>query len=248
MLKDYSNFGFVNIRCEDKTQRVKHVFNSVSSYYDLMNDFMSFGLHRLWKRKIIYFLNPKPGEHLVDVAGGSGDVSLEYLKFTNQFTPKSRVIIVDINYKMLTYSFKYKCNNFERLSMVNSDAVFLPIETKSINFYTISFGLRNITHINRALKEAYRILKPKSKFICLEFSKPSFLFQKTYLFYLERILPDIGRLITKDFFSYRYLSESIIKFLSSDDIIHKIKLSGFKKCNYYSINGGLVGLYIGFKI
>jgi demethylmenaquinone methyltransferase / 2-methoxy-6-polyprenyl-1,4-benzoquinol methylase len=250
MLNDYSKFGHLSVECEDKTQKVGDVFNLVSSYYDLMNDLMSFGLHRLWKKYLIDFLNPEPGKHLLDVAGGSGDIAHEYLNFTKNFNPRSKVTILDINSSMLKHSYKrfFKGKCFSSLDRINGDAVFLPVTSKSIDYYTISFGLRNVTYIDRALKESYRVLKNKSKFICLEFSNPSFLFQKTYLFYLNKVLPYMGYLLAKDHNSYKYLADSITGFMSSDQLLGKMRSTGFSSCNCYTLNNGVVSLYLGFKL
>jgi len=223
---------------------VSKVFEDVFDKYDLMNDLMSLGIHRIWKKQLIEFLNPQENTKLIDVASGTGDIAKLYLKKINF---NGSVSCVDENIEMLnlnkkkfhkTYSINWFCNNAEKL----------PFKDNSFDYYTISFGIRNVDNINTALKEAYRVIKPGGRFLCLEFSKVKndFLnkFYKTY----SKSIPKIGKFIVGKSEPYEYLIDSIEKFYNQDEFAKLIKKQNFVNVSYRNLSAGIVAIHSAWKI
>ena len=223
---------------------VTRVFKDVSDKYDLMNDLMSLGIHRLWKRNFIQFLNPQENTNLIDVASGTGDIAKLYLEKINN---KGSVHCVDENKDMLkinkeknlnTSNIKWFCNNAERL----------PFKDNFFDYYTISFGIRNIDRIDIALKEAHRVLKPGGRFLCLEFSKvTNDIFNKFYQIYSKSI-PKLGKIIIGKSQPYEYLIDSIDRFYNQEDFSYKIKKENFSNVSYKNLSGGIAAIHSAWKI
>jgi len=223
---------------------VENVFNRVYDKYDLMNDFMSFGIHRLWKKNLLTLMNPTQNQKLIDVACGTGDIAKIFLNNVNK---NSQITCVDPNKGMLKKG-KEKLKNFKNLNWINAHAEKLPLPGNSFDFYTISFGLRNTKNLNMALAEAYRVLKPGGRFLCLEFSKIQNtnldLIYKSY----SKFIPYIGKLVIGEKEPYEYLVKSIENFLNQDELINLMKDSNFEKCSYRNLSGGIVSIHSGWKI
>jgi demethylmenaquinone methyltransferase/2-methoxy-6-polyprenyl-1,4-benzoquinol methylase len=243
--EETASFGFRDVRATEKASMVRGVFDSVASKYDVMNDAMSFGMHRLWKSAMIDWLNPRPGMSILDVAGGTGDIALKCME------RGADVTVFDINYAMLSEG---RDKRFDEgittgLSWINGDAEALPFADASMDAYTIGFGIRNVTHIPAALKEAHRVLKPGGRFLCLEFSHvvvPGFdAVYDAYSFYL---IPHIGQMIAGDADSYRYLVESIRRFPDQETFADMIRDAGFGRVSYRNLSGGIVALHSGWRI
>ena len=223
---------------------VKKVFQDVFDKYDIMNDLMSFGIHRLWKRDFIDWLNPQKNTKLIDVASGTGDIAKLFLKKVNY---ESYVYCVDENKKMLnlsknkfrkTNNIKWFCNNAEKL----------PFQNNYFDYYTISFGIRNIENINNALKEAYRVIKPGGRFLCLEFSKiKNEILNKFYKTY-SKSLPIVGKFVVGKSEPYEYLINSIDKFYNQDEFFQQIKKQNFSNISYRNLNGGIAAIHSAWKI
>ena len=245
------SFGFQDVPLREKTRKVLGVFNSVAQKYDLMNDLMSLGVHRLWKDDFIRELSPTPGMHLLDMAGGTGDISLRYLKKTRNMKPACRVTICDINQEMLNVGRAKLVDqgHLDRVEYMCSDAAKLTLPDNTFDAYTIAFGLRNVTEIEKALKEAYRVLKPGSRFLCLEFSKIGIPFlNKAYKKYSFKIIPKVGEMVAQDRESYKYLVESIEKFPDQETLVDMIKSAGFSYVKYRNLSGGIVAIHSGVKV
>ncbi len=228
----------------NKERHVTKVFRDVSHKYDLMNDIMSFGIHRLWKDTFVQWLNPQKNTKLIDVASGTGDIAKLYLNKTNY---SGYVYCVDENKEMLNLSKK----NFKGINKVKwfcNNAEKLPFKDNSFDYYTISFGIRNVNDINIALKEAYRVLKPGGRFLCLEFSKvKSDILNKLYKTYSKSI-PQIGKLIVGKSEPYDYLINSIEKFHSQEKFFKLIKQQNFVNISYRNLTGGIVAIHSAWKI
>ncbi|MCE3232953.1 MAG: bifunctional demethylmenaquinone methyltransferase/2-methoxy-6-polyprenyl,4-benzoquinol methylase, partial [Rickettsiaceae bacterium] len=210
-MSEKTHFGFKEVDKEEKESLVKGVFSSVASKYDIMNDVMSFGVHRIWKDKFISMLAPKDGSRLLDVAGGTGDIAFRFLKSCKG----GGVTVCDINPNMLEEGRKNAIdkNRLNGLEWLCGNAEKLPLPNSSYDYYTIAFGIRNVTDIPAALKEAHRVLKPGGRFMCLEFSKvENSLMANLYDFYSFKVIPQMGKLVANDSESYQYLVESIRKF------------------------------------
>ena len=229
---------------QNKKDLVQNVFDRVFDQYDLMNDIMSLGIHRLWKKDLIYLMNPSNNQNLIDVASGTGDIAKLFLNNTNK---KAQITCVDPNKGMVNKG-KDKLKEFKNLKWIVSSAENLPINDDSFDFYTISFGLRNTKDINKSLSEAYRVLKPGGRFLCLEFSKiqnPNINFlYKNY----SKIIPSIGKIIVGDRKPYEYLVKSIDNFLNQGELIDVMIDNNFKKCSYRNLSGGIVSIHSGWKI
>ena len=216
-----TNFGFQNVPIERKNALVRDVFNSVAPNYDLMNDLMSFGIHRLWKSSLLDWLGPHPKKVLLDVAGGTGDIATRY-----RSRGGGKVFVCDINQSMLEAGKAKieKKSGPEDIEWICGDAESLPVSDRSVDAYTIAFGLRNVTSIPNALREARRVLRPGGRFLCLEFSKPAIAFiNPIYDAYSFKILPEIGDFVANDRNAYKYLVESIRKFPDQIDLEKHIK-------------------------
>ena len=222
----------------------KRVFRDVFDKYDLMNDLMSLGIHRLWKRNFIEWLNPQKNTKLVDVASGTGDIAKLFLKRVNY---ESYVYCVDENKSMLDLS-KKKIKNKTNIKWLCGNAEKLPFENDHFDYYTISFGIRNIENINNALKEAYRILKPGGRFLCLEFSKVENeilnRFYKTY----SKSIPKIGKFVVGKSEPYEYLINSIEKFYNQEEFFQKIKKHNFTNISYRNLSGGIAAIHSAWKV
>jgi demethylmenaquinone methyltransferase/2-methoxy-6-polyprenyl-1,4-benzoquinol methylase len=229
---------------QNKKGLVQNVFNNVYDKYDLMNDFMSFGVHRFWKKDLIMMMSPNINKKLIDVACGTGDIGKLFLEVVKN---KGQVFNVDPNKKMIEQG-KKRIGSLKNMSWKLGKAEKLRFEKNFFDYYTISFGLRNTKDINKSIKEAYRVLKPGGRFLCLEFSKIensniNFLY-KNY----SRLIPEIGKLIVGKKDPYRYLLESIDKFINQNELIEFMKKNGFKKCTYRNLSGGLVAIHSGWKV
>lgn len=246
-----ASFGFKDVSPEEKTDLVTSVFRRVAQHYDVMNDVMSLGIHRHWKNELIAMLRPRPDMHLLDMAGGTGDIAFRFLEGCTGFTPPSRVTVCDRNDKML-YEGKRKAINqgiLKGLSWVCGDAADIPFEDNTFDAYTISFGLRNVTEIDKALQEARRVLKPGGQFFCLEFSKvTSKPLEKLYDFYSFQVIPNMGALVANDKEAYQYLVESIARFPDQQTLADKIKEAGFSQVSWRNMSQGVVAIHSALKL
>ena len=245
--QDTTHFGFTTVNRDDKEQLVRGVFDSVASRYDVMNDLMSAGIHRLWKRFTIELSAVRPGQTVLDIAGGTGDLSA---RFSTLVGAEGRVILADINASMLAVGRDklLDAGAFGNLHMVQCDAQTLPFPDNSIDCITIAFGLRNVTDKDLALQSMERILKPGGRLLVLEFSKPtSALLQKVYDTYSFRILPMMGRLVANDEDSYRYLAESIRQHPDQETLLGMMEEAGFVDCQCHNMTGGIVAVHRGIK-
>ena len=229
---------------QNKKGLVQSVFDQVYDQYDLMNDFMSLGVHRLWKKDLLNMMNPSSNQKLIDVACGTGDIAKLFLNYVNK---KSYVTCVDPNIGMIKKG-KEKLKKFNNLNWIVASAEKLPMTTNSFDFYTISFGLRNTKDLNKSLSEAYRVLKPGGRYLCLEFSKIEnsgldFIYKK-----YSKVIPSIGKLIVGEKEPYEYLVKSIENFVNQDELIDLMKKNGFQNCTYRNLSGGIVSIHSGWKI
>ncbi|AFS48048.1 ubiquinone/menaquinone biosynthesis methyltransferase [alpha proteobacterium HIMB5] len=229
---------------QNKKGLVQGVFDQVFDKYDLMNDFMSLGVHRSWKKTLLNMMNPSKNQKLIDVACGTGDIGKLYLDNTDK---ENFVTCVDPNEGMIAKG-KEKLKKYNNINWVISSAESLPLKENSFDFYTISFGLRNTKDLDKSLLEAYRVLKPGGRFFCLEFSK----IQNENLDFVykqySKIIPLIGKFIVGQKEPYEYLIESIEKFLNQDELIDLMKKNRFEKCSYRNLSGGIVSIHSGWKI
>ena len=243
---DEIDFGFQSVPRDQKESLVKNVFNSVAKNYDIMNDLMSMGVHRLWKDALIDWLAPQPNQTLMDLAGGTGDVALRFLKRGG-----GNVHIVDINEEMLQAGKARAVMRpyQDRLSWIVGNAESLPLETASVDRATIAFGLRNVTNRDVALSEIYRVLKPGGRFCCLEFSSvDNPLLSKIYDEWSFKILPKMGELVAKDRDSYQYLVESIRQFPDQYELADMMVTAGFAQVRYRNLSGGIAAIHSGWKL
>ena len=244
---DTTDFGFTRVDREAKAGMVRGVFDSVASRYDLMNDLMSGGVHRLWKRFTIELSAARAGQTILDIAGGTGDLAARFSKLVG---PEGKVILADINAAMLEVGRDRLIDKgaIGNIEVVQADAQSLPFEDNSIDCITIAFGLRNVTDKDMALRSMLRVLRPGGRLLVLEFSKPvSPLLGKIYDQYSFQILPAMGRLIAQDADSYRYLAESIRKHPDQETLLGMMEEAGFMECRYHNMTGGIVAVHQGFK-
>lgn len=246
-----TTFGFREVG-EDKRQgMVNEVFASVAERYDLMNDLMSGGLHRLWKREFVSMLNPPRGAtpfHLLDVAGGTGDIAL---RFADVGGPGCQATICDISPEMLAVGRKRISERGldARIACIEGNAETLPFASNTFDAYTIAFGIRNVTHIDKALSEAMRVLRPGGRFLCLEFSEVRVpLLDRLYDFHSFEIIPRLGQLAAGDSESYRYLVESIRKFPRQEVFAGMIEAAGFERVSFKNLTGGVAAIHSGWKL
>tara|TARA_B100000989_G_scaffold267436_1_gene221491 strand:+ start:3338 stop:4042 length:705 start_codon:yes stop_codon:yes gene_type:complete len=229
---------------QNKKGLVQNVFDRVYDQYDLMNDFMSLGIHRFWKKSLINMMNPSLKSNLIDVACGTGDIAKIYLNHVNHNSP---ITCVDPNKGMIKKG-KEKLTKFKNLNWITSSAEKLPVKDNSYDFYTISFGLRNTKNLNKTISEAYRVLKPGGRFLCLEFSK----IQNSSLNFIyknySKLIPSLGKLIVGEKEPYQYLVNSIENFITQDELIDLMKKNNFKKCDYRNLSGGIVSIHSGWKL
>jgi len=243
-----ASFGYRDVPAPEKAGMAREVFASVAPRYDLMNDLMSAGVHRLWKNTLVDVLNPRPGEKFLDVAGGTGDVAFRIARRQGE---RPDVTICDINPAMLEVGRDRAVDRglLQGLTWTTGDAEDLPFPDRSFDGYTIAFGLRNVTDIDKALSEACRVLKPGGRFYCLEFSKvTSAPVARAYDAYSERALPFFGRLVARDAESYRYLHESIRRFPPQRELADRMRRAGFARVAWRNMTLGVVALHSGWRI
>jgi len=242
-----THFGYRTVERSKKAGQVADVFHSVASKYDLMNDLMSMGVHRLWKRFTIELSGVRPGHRVLDIAGGTGDLTM---KFSDIVGPKGQVVLADINASMLAVGRSRLLDRgyLGNIEYVQADAEHLPFPDNSFNAVSIAFGLRNVTDKDQALRDMARVLKPGGKLLVLEFSKPSNpLLSKAYDSYSFTALPLMGQLIAGDSASYQYLAESIRMHPDQDTLRDMMENAGLVQCRYHNMTGGIVALHSGIK-
>jgi len=229
---------------QQKNGLVKGVFNKVFDKYDLMNDFMSLGIHRIWKKDFVQMINPSKNKKLIDVGCGTGDIASLYIKATSN---KASILCVDPNKKMIEEG-KKKLNKFKNITWKVGYAENLKVPNNSYDFYTISFGLRNTKNLNKSLAEAYRVLKTGGRFLCLEFSKIENLNLDFIYKNYSKIIPLLGQIIVGDKKPYEYLIQSIEKFVNQEQLLEIMRKNNFKNCTYRNLSGGIVAIHSGWKI
>jgi len=249
---DRASFGYRDVPAAEKAGMVARVFESVAPRYDLMNDLMSAGVHRLWKNAMVDVLHPRTGEAFLDVAGGTGDIAFRILQRLGERAGRgTHVTICDINPAMLEVGRDRAVDRglLKGLTWTTGDAESLPFPDRSFDAYTIAFGLRNVTDIDKALGEAFRVLRPGGRFLCLEFSKvTSAPIGRAYDAYSERALPLLGRVIARDAESYRYLHESIRRFPPQRELARRMKEAGFGNVAWRNMTMGVVALHSGWRL
>jgi len=247
MSKPSTHFGYETVALTEKAQRVKGVFDSVAGKYDIMNDLMSGGLHRLWKRYTVDQAAVRPGHRVLDLAGGTGDLAERFAAIVG---PSGHVVLADINHSMLEEGRKrlVDAGVAGNLSIAQVDAENLPFESASFDCITIGFGLRNVTDQDAALQSMYRVLKPGGKTLILEFSKPAEILKPAYDFYSFKVLPVLGRMVANDETSYQYLAESIRMHPDQETLLDMMRLAGFERCRYHDLTGGIVAVHVGYRI
>ena len=229
---------------QDKNELVNSVFSRVHEKYDLMNDIMSLGVHRIWKEKFIDWMNPQPNSKLIDVASGTGDIAkLFFYKTKNS----AKITCVEPNKEMLEQG-KIKLKNHKSITWINSNAENIPVNDNTFDYYSISYGIRNVSNINMALKEAFRVLKPGGRFMCLEFSKIdnemlNFLYKQ-----YSKTIPFIGKLVVGSDAPYKYLVDSIDKFYNQKELALLIKKNGFSNVEFRNVSNGISAIHSGWKI
>ena len=247
MAKDSTHFGYETVPLADKARSVKDVFDSVASRYDFMNDLMSGGLHRLWKNFTVEQAGVRNGHAVLDLAGGTGDLTKV---FSGQVGDRGHVVLADINANMLLEgrSRLIDAGVAGNLSITQVDAEKLPFASSSFDCITIAFGLRNVTDKESALASMLRVLKPGGKLLILEFSKPAEAIKPAYDLYSFKVIPLLGKLVADDESSYQYLAESIRMHPDQDALLDMLKKSGFERCRYHNLAGGIVALHVGYRI
>ncbi len=229
---------------QNKKGLVQGVFDNVYDKYDLMNDFMSLGIHRIWKKDLMNLMNPSKNKTLIDVACGTGDIGKLFLNLTNN---NNKVYCVDPNKKMISKS-KIKLREYKNIKWVVAPAEKLPLKDNSCDYYSISFGLRNTKNLDKALSEAYRVLKPGGRYLCLEFSKIQNLGLNLIYKNYSKLIPLIGQKIVGQKNPYEYLTKSIDEFINQEDLVELMKKNKFINCKYRNLSGGIVAIHSGWKI
>lgn len=243
-----ASFGYRDVPEAEKEGLVREVFSSVARRYDLMNDLMSGGIHRLWKDAFVEWLNPRPGMRVIDVAGGTGDIAQRIAAMARTRGGDPDVVVCDINADMLDEGVR-RAGGDSALTWVCGDAEKLPVPDSSFDAYTIAFGIRNVTHIDRALSEARRVLKPGGRFMCLEFSRveaPGL--DALYDAYSLNVLPRIGRMVAGDAEAYRYLAESIRRFPPQKEFASLIEAAGLSRVAIRNLTGGIAAMHSAWRI
>ena len=245
--KTSASFGYKKVTEIEKTSLVDNVFTSVTERYDLMNDLMSFGLHRFWKKYFLLCSNIKKGEKVLDLAAGTGDITKLISKAVGD---SGKVISCDINYAMLSQGRDnlIDAGFMKNIFYVQSDAQSLSFQENSFDHVTIAFGLRNTANISKALESIYKILKPGGSLQVLEFSKAEKIIERPYSAFLNKVIPLLGKYVAKDEDSYKYLAESIDMHPSQNDLIKLMENSNFKNCKYNNLSFGVVSIHKGYKI
>ena len=247
MSEKTTDFGYKKVNVEEKAGKVAEVFHSVAGNYDLMNDLMSGGIHRLWKRVTIEMSGVRPGHHVLDIAGGTGDLAA---KFSRIVGPEGTVVLADINDSMLKVGRDRLVDRgiTDNVRFSQADAQHLPFPDDTFDVITIAFGLRNVTDKDMALRSMLRVLKPGGKLLILEFSKPpNSLLSKIYDGYSFNILPKLGKLFANDADSYQYLAESIRMHPNQETLLQMMDTAGFENTDYHNMTGGIVALHRGVK-
>ncbi len=253
MTDNKTHFGFKTVDTSEKAHLVKGIFSGVAKKYDLMNDLMSAGVHRVWKNRMIEEINfsKNSGElKFIDVAGGTGDIAFRITQKCQERNINHDVKVVDINQEMLDCGKERAVdkNLFKNLEFICANGEKLPFADETFDYFTIAFGIRNFTHIDQGLSEAHRVLKKGGKFICLEFSRVNnYFLQKFYDCYSFNVIPKIGEVVLKDKDSYQYLVESIRKFPSQEDFKKMIETAGFKNASYQNLTFGTAAIHSGYK-
>ncbi len=243
-----ADFGFRRVSEDEKTRLVRGVFDSVAARYDLMNDLMSGGIHRLWKAQLIDRLAPRPGQSLLDLAGGTGDVARRFLARAGR---GATVVVCDINETMLRHGRDRSIDGglLGDIAWITGDAADLPLGTSSVDACTISFGLRNVTRIAAALREARRVLKPGGRFLCLEFSRVEApLLRRAYDLYSFAVLPRLGQAVARDRDAYQYLIESIRRFPPQAELASMMREAGFEQVTWRNLSGGIAAIHSGWRL
>ncbi|MCU7828668.1 MAG: bifunctional demethylmenaquinone methyltransferase/2-methoxy-6-polyprenyl-1,4-benzoquinol methylase UbiE [Candidatus Thiodiazotropha sp. (ex Myrtea sp. 'scaly one' KF741663)] len=243
-----THFGYESVPTSEKASRVREVFDSVANKYDLMNDLMSFGVHRLWKRQTIELSGVRKGQRVLDLAAGTGDLSA---RFSGLVGSDGLVVFSDINAAMLNQGRDRMADEgrIGNLEYVQTDAQYLPFPDDQFDCVTIGFGLRNVTDKQRALDAIFRVLRPGGRLLVLEFSKPTNKpLEKAYDLYSFSLLPKIGKLVTDDEDSYRYLAESIRMHPDQETLKGMMEQAGFERCDYFNLTGGVVAIHRGYKL
>ena len=246
--KEKDWFGYKKVNPSDKTKLVEGVFDNVASRYDLMNDLMSGGIHRLWKNRFVQMMHPRANRKLLDVAGGTGDIAFRYRKSAGE---SAKITVCDINKEMLKVGRDRAIDRgyLKGFEWVEGNAESLPFDDREFHLYSIAFGLRNVTHIDNALADAYRVLKPGGQFFCLEFSHlKNASLQKMYDEYSFRIIPKIGEIVAKDRESYQYLVESIRQFPKQAELSARLETAGFENVKVINLSGGIAAIHVGTKL
>ena len=247
MQNKYTDFGFSRVKSKDKSNLVKKIFENVSGRYDLMNDFMSLGIHRVWKKSMLDWLAPRRGQSLIDVAGGTGDIAFNFIK---RAKTGANATILDLTESMMIEG-KKKTIDLPEESQINwvcGDAMRMPFSDRTFDVYTISFGIRNVTNISKTLAEAYRVLKPGGRLMILEFSSVNNdLISWIYDKYSFNIIPKLGEFVSNDRESYQYLVESIRKFPNQEKFSEMIINEGFRKVKYRDLTFGIAALHSAWK-
>ena len=234
----------MNLLYEDKSKLVKKVFNKVYDKYDLMNDIMSLGTHRIWKKNLVSWINPKKNDKIIDVASGTGDIAKLCSENTNN---SCEIVCVEPNQKMLQQG-KNKLRNFNNIRWKMSSAEYLPFEDGTFDYYAISFGIRNVSNFDKSLNEAYRVLKNGGRFFCLEFSKVENEILKIIYENYSKIIPPIGKFVAGDDMPYKYLVKSIEKFYNQEEFSDKLLNAGFAKVDYRNLTNGIAAIHSAWKI
>lgn len=246
MTQKTTDFGFTQVPIDEKEKHVAQVFDSVASRYDLMNDLMSLGIHRLWKRFTVELAGARPGQQILDLAGGTGDLAAKFIPLVGD---TGKVIVSDINSAMLSVGRDRLINKGLVADYVQANAENLPFTDNSFDIITIAFGLRNVTNKEAALSSMFRVLKPGGRALILEFSelqvKP---LKPLYNLYSFQILPLLGKLIVKDAKSYRYLAESIRMHPNQEKLLQLMEKAGFERCDYHNLSAGIVAVHRGYKL
>jgi demethylmenaquinone methyltransferase/2-methoxy-6-polyprenyl-1,4-benzoquinol methylase len=243
-----THFGYKDVPTEEKQAMVADVFHSVAAKYDVMNDLMSFGVHRLWKRFTIDMSGVRPGNKVLDLAGGTGDLTKKFSKIVG---PSGKVVLADINSSMLEVGRERLTNQgyVGNIEYVQANAQYLPFEDNTFDVITIAFGLRNVTDKDEALRSMFRVLKPGGRLLVLEFSQTNNpLLKKAYDLYSFTALPLMGKLVTNDSESYKYLAESIRMHPDQETLKGMMEEAGFNRVSYHNMTGGMVALHRGIKV
>ncbi len=248
MTENTTHFGFKRVAAEEKASMVRGVFDSVAEHYDIMNDLMSIGVHRIWKRIAVQLSNVRKSEHVLDLAGGTGDLTT---LFEKRVGAEGNVVLADINAQMLRTGRNRLIDRglIGNVQYTQVNAECLPFADDSFDCVCIAFGLRNVTDKDAALRSMYRVLKPGGRAIVLEFSHPiDPITEKVYDFYSFNLLPKIGKWVAKDEDSYRYLAESIRMHPKQDELKTMMESAGFERCEYFNMTQGIVAVHRGYKI